>query len=44
MIGFTNEHRQRFRVRLEEGEVRTDPYLIPASSATPTFTAMGFWA
>jgi hypothetical protein len=26
MIGFTEEHRQRFRVSIEEGGVRTDPY------------------
>jgi hypothetical protein len=26
MIGFTDEHRQRFRIRLDEGAVRSDPY------------------
>jgi hypothetical protein len=33
MIGFTNEHRERFRIRLEQGAVRTDPYghYIPGS-------------
>jgi hypothetical protein len=33
MIGFTNEHRQRFRIRLEEGAVHSDPFghYIPGS-------------
>jgi hypothetical protein len=39
MIGFTNEQRQRFRIRLEQGAVRTDAYgyVIPGrfGSSTP---------
>jgi hypothetical protein len=33
MIGFSKEHRQRFRVRLEEAGLRADPYawIIPGS-------------